>query len=567
MKKIKRLFIAAIVFMAVIVPVKALALEFTEVKDEKEFVAAVDEGKNVKIAADFEITENVVIDKKMTIDLNGHTITFAYQKYIKLVGGNLEITGKGTMLEVEPYFAPVIIKGSENKDDTDYSTLTVGKDVTLKGWSGIFIDQIGGTNKIKDSYGVTVNVYGTAVGLVDSDGSNGSGIYVNGNIKHKENCPIVNIYKGANISAKGFGIYAAGYSKYNITGATIEGVEGGIGIKSGVFNIKDTKVIGTGNKADGSFNNNGINSTGSAIQIESNNGYAGGINITIDGGSFESKESYAIYHYLAKKNETEVVNNSLESLVINGGTFTGDVKLVDNDKVTVTKGTFTSSSIKDFVKDPYKVVKGDGVYEVVDKDGGVVVAPVKVVVSDTINKEIAKEITDANLDNTNSGLLEAVDTSKLQGVSDDLLVEYEINSELKSYDEKNKVLTFDIKPYYTVGGVTVGVIPNSAINGTIKIKLPIPSSIKDTHVKVVHKSGDLLIDEKKYEIKTEDGQKYVLIETNSFSTFELNFYTPQATNVNNPDTQDNILSFALIATLSVGVLGTVLYISKRKKEA
>lgn len=567
MKKFKRLFIAAIVLMAVIVPVKAMALEFTDVKDEKEFVTAMTEGKNVKLADNLEITDDIVVAKKVVIDLNGHDVKFAYKKCIKLIGGNLEITGKGTMYEVEPYFAPVLIKGSENKSDTNYSTLTVGKDVTLKGWSGIFIDQIGGVNSIKNSYGITVNVYGNVVGLVDADGITGSGIYVNGNIQHKENCPVVNVYSGAKINAKGFGIYAAGYSKYNIIGATIEGVEGGIGVKSGVFNIKDTKIIGTGKKSDGSYNNDGINPTGSAIQIESNNGYAGGINITIESGSVESKESYSVYHYLAKKNDSDTVVNSLENLTINGGTFTGDVKLETNDKVTITKGTFTDADIKDFVKSPYKVVNAGGIYEVVDKDGGVVVAPIKVVVSDTINKEIANEIKNSNLDNTNSGLLEAVDTSKLQGISDDLLLEYEISSELKSYDEKNKVLTFDIKPYYSVAGELIGVIPNSAIDGTIKIKLPVPSNIKDTHVKVVHKSGNLLIDEKKYEIKKEGNQKYIIIETNSFSTFELNFYTPQNNKVNNPDTGDSILGIALVAALSVSAIGVVLYMNKSKKEA
>ena len=72
----------------------------------------------------------------------------------------------------------------------------------------------------------------------------------------------------------------------------------------------------------------------------------------------------------------------------------------------------------------------------------------------------------------------------------------------------------------------------------VKIKLPVLNDITDTHVKVIHKSGDTIVDTKEYEIKEENGQQYVEIETESFSTFELNFYTP--TIVNNPQTLDNL---------------------------
>ena len=75
------------------------------------------------------------------------------------------------------------------------------------------------------------------------------------------------------------------------------------------------------------------------------------------------------------------------------------------------------------------------------------------------------------------------------------------------------------------------------INAKVKVNLPVPTSVKDTYVKVLHKFSDKLVDEKSYEIKTtEDGKKYITIETDSFSTFELSFYTPSEVKI--PTTTD-----------------------------
>ena len=56
-------------------------------------------------------------------------------------------------------------------------------------------------------------------------------------------------------------------------------------------------------------------------------------------------------------------------------------------------------------------------------------------------------------------------------------------------------------------------------------------------------------------------EKYVEIETESFSTFELNFYTP--TVIKNPQTLDN-LTIYLIAVLvsSIMFIAIVMYLKK-----
>ena len=106
-----------------------------------------------------------------------------------------------------------MLYGSVNKTDVNYSTVTVGKDVTLEGWAPVFIDKIKGEDGLFYGYGITANIYGTLNGIPDSSGDKGHGIYINGDIKHKENYPVINVYSGAKVTTPGDGIYAAGYRR------------------------------------------------------------------------------------------------------------------------------------------------------------------------------------------------------------------------------------------------------------------------------------------------------------------------------------------------------------------
>lgn len=200
-----------------------------------------------------------------------------------------------------------MLKGSDYPNKENYSTVSVGKDVTLEGWSGIFVSHNNSTG-----YGILVNMNGTINAVDDTSGGPGAGIYVNGNIQHETNSPIINLTNTTKIASTGNGIYAAGYATYNIDGAYIEGTESGLGIKSGVFNIKNGTIIGTGeDKTPTSGNNNGINASGTAIQIESNQGYKGNIELYIHNGKIESKKSYTIYEYTVNNSNTQVKNINL----------------------------------------------------------------------------------------------------------------------------------------------------------------------------------------------------------------------------------------------------------------
>lgn len=637
--KIKKVFLAILLGLAIL-PASVLA-DVVDVKNESEFKEAILNGNDIKLADNIKITDNIIVDKKIVLDMNEKEITVAYKKFILVMGGDLKVTGTGTLVEEEPYYSPIMLKGSENKSDTNYSTLTIDKDVTVKGWSGAFINQISDSKKF--GYGITLNVYGKLVSMVDSTGDKGHGIYVHGNIKDKENCPVINVYKGASITTEGDAIYAAGYAKWNVEGATFYGGDAGFAIKSGVFNIKDTKIKTDGDAKKPIYNNNGIESDGSAFQIESNNSYAGGINITITGGEYESVNNHVIEHYIARKTETEVVESKLESLVVNGGTFKGTIDLMKSDELLINKGTFTDKigeyvpenyevvsnsdktySVKNifinevqnattkvlvdgkytnsalegetitlentledgfYVKSAsYKIVGSDTEYRILgnsfimpkgaititldilkyeNKEDKAVLLPITPSIDESVDSEIKKELTDATLDNSKTGLLEAIDFDKLE-IENANLVEVKLNTTLKSYDEDTKTLIYDIKPTYYVDNDEVGTIPNSAINGKIKIKLPIMSSITDTHVKVIHKSGDTVIDTKNLEIKKDGDQKYVEIETESFSTFELSFYTPTTEVIENPKTLNTLTISIILLIVSSVSFTAISYVFKKR---
>lgn len=567
MKNLKRIVLTLVMAFAIILPSIVFA-ETKEVKTEEELKAVLATGGEAKVTENFEVTKDLYLvdGKKVTIDLNNHDILFKNQTSINIDGGTLDLTGKGSMKNDITNFSPIYIKGSKNKEDVNYSNVTVGKDVHLKGHMAIIVVYPDNDNKYV-SYGVNVNVYGTLEGDLNKNGVEGSSIQINGNIRNTENCPVFNIYSSAKLIGNTDGIYGAGYAIWNIDGATIEGVTSGIATKSGIWNIKNAKITATGEKKDSIGQGEGIKGTGSAIQIESHPSFYGHVEMTIDGGEYSSLHNAVIQHYLA---DSATEGALAKAIVIKGGTFYGALDMMKSDEIEVSGGTFTDSTVNAYINEGLKVVKDGSMYTVVDANKGelVVTAP-EVKVSDKVDEKVAKELTDAKLTDTVTGLKEAIDSSKIEGV-ENTLVEVKISSEIKSYDKEKGVLVLDIKPYYTVNQESK-VIPNEAINGKVKIKVAVPNEITFTHAKVVHKNGETVIDTKEYEIKEENGQKYIEIETESFSTFELSFYTPEKTEtkgntdkVENPNTVDGILVYTSVTLMSLALLGAAALVLKKK---
>lgn len=640
MKNLKKLLFTFIISVLVLVPVITNA-ETINVKTMEELLNAV-KGNNT-VVLDDNITLNKALEingNNVVLDLNGKTITIT-EKYIDLIKGSLEITGKGTIKDtrvLEATGSTIYVEGSTNKSDTGYSTLYVGKDITIDTtqW-GLSV-----WDTSAKAYGVTVNFDGTIV----STGSKAGGITIQGNIKNDGtaiNVPVINLSKATKITATGsdgFPLYGAGAGQWNVVGATCEGINGALGVKSGRFNIDNATLKATGKPGVAEGYGNGINGVGAAIQIESNNTYFGKIELLITQNSqIISEKGNSIYHYSA---QTGV--NNLNELRIHDGNFVGDIVFQENDKVYVKGGTFQTDSIGNYVENGYKLIKlsetkytvsninyidvegasatvtvdgketkyasieagikvkvnakadtGYYVKEIIvkdskdnkititnneftmpegavtisldtarclDKDANIVEVAKDIIVSDKVNGDKAKEILDIKLDNRNSGLVKSINKEKLQLADTTTIIEVNFNTKLVEYDEKTNKVVYEIKPMYSINGIDYTEIPNEALNGgKIRINLPIPSSVKDTHAKVKHINNDKVIDEKEYEIKkTEDGKKYITIETTSFSTFEISYFT--AKNLN-PQTGDNVMTYVIMLLGSMLTIGTVVLLKKR----
>lgn len=640
MKNLKKLLFTFIISVLVLVPVITNA-ETINVKTMEELLNAV-KGNNT-VVLDDNITLNKALEingNNVVLDLNGKTITIT-EKYIDLIKGSLEITGKGTIKDtrvLEATGSTMYVEGSTNKSDAGYSTLYVGKDITIDTtqW-GLSV-----WDTSAKAYGVTVNFDGTIV----STGSKAGGITIQGNIKNDGtaiNVPVINLSKTTKITATGsdgFPLYGAGAGQWNVVGATCEGINGALGVKSGRFNIDNATLKATGKPGVAEGYGNGINGVGAAIQIESNNIYFGKIELVITQNSqIISEKGNSIYHYSA---QTGV--NNLNELRIHDGSFVGDIVFQENDKVYVKGGTFQTDSIGNYVENGYKLIKlletkytvsninyidvegasatvtvdgketkyasieagikvkvnaksdtGYYVKEIIvkdskdnkitvtnneftmpegavtisldtarclDKDANIVEVAKDITVSDKVNGDKAKEILDIKLDNRNSGLVKSINKEKLQLTDTTTIIEVNFNTKLVEYDEKTNKVVYEIKPMYSINGIDYTEIPNEALNGgKIRINLPIPSSVKDTHAKVKHINNDKVIDEKEYEIKKiEDGKKYITIETTSFSTFEISYFT--AKNLN-PQTGDNVMTYVIMLLGSMLTIGTVVLLKKR----
>lgn len=640
MKNLKKLLFTFITSVLVLVPVITNA-ETINVKTMEELLNAV-KGNNT-VVLDDNITLNKALEingNNVVLDLNGKTITIT-EKYIDLIKGSLEITGKGTIKDtrvLEATGSTMYVEGSTNKSDAGYSTLYVGKDITIDTtqW-GLSV-----WDTSAKAYGVTVNFDGTIV----STGSKAGGITIQGNIKNDGtaiNVPVINLSKTTKITATGsdgFPLYGAGAGQWNVLEATCEGINGALGVKSGRFNIVNATLKATGKPGVVEGYGNGINGVGAAIQIESNNTYFGKIELLITQNSqIISEKGNSIYHYSA---QTGV--NNLNELRIHDGSFVGDIVFQENDKVYVKGGTFQTDSIGNYVENGYKLIKlsetkytvsninyidvegasatvtvdgketkyasieagikvkvnakadtGYYVKEIIvkdskdnkititnneftmpegavtisldiarclDKDVNIVEVAKDITVSDKVNGDKAKEILDIKLDNRNSGLVKSINKEKLQLIDTTTIIEVNFNTKLVEYDEKTNKVVYEIKPMYSINGIDYTEIPNEALNGgKIRINLPIPSSVKDTHAKVKHINNDKVIDEKEYEIKkTEDGKKYITIETTSFSTFEISYFT--AKNLN-PQTGDNVMTYVIMLLGSMLTIGTVVLLKKR----
>ena len=527
MKKISLFIFALISMFAFTFGVSAL-----DVSNEQEFIDALKSGGDIKLTDNIEVTKEIILDTKVTLDLNGKEVAFAENASINIIGGNLSITGTGTLYEKVPDYSPIRLKGSENAADTNYSTLTVGTNVTLKGWAGIMIRQLKDDKPY--AYGVTVNLYGVATGVNDKKGDPGAGIYVNGNIIHNENAPVINIYKSAKITGTGLGIYAAGFATWNIEdGASIEG-KTGIEIRAGILNVNGGTIKGTAIPTETTPNGNGSTTEGAGIAVVQHT-TKNTIKVTVTKGLIEG---YTAFY----QNNTEKLDEASVAkikLAINGGTFNainGGKNAVYSENKTkfVTKGTFNAEVDKAYLAETTTLEQSGNNY---------VVKPNVEVESDGVKFE-----SDDAFSNEYTLVVTPKSEEEVKDVTTKLTEAYKNNTKVKGL---KLISLHDISMY-----LDNEVVPME--NGKYTISIPVAENLRNfKNYKVIYVNEDGEIQET-IDAKLVNGK--VVFTTTHLSTYGVIGYNNPTTN---PETSDNIVTYAVILCASIFALGSAVTLRKR----
>ena len=289
-------------------------------------IDAAEDGDTITLLSNMSVSGAYTkVDKSLTIDFDGHTMTSDDGGFDLYGGttGDATLTLQNGTLETNKW--SVWVQTGAN--------LVVAKDMALNATS---TDSNKGGITVQNN-GSIVTVYGkvTAAG-----GATISGI---GNAS--DGGVTINIEDGAeitNTNSDGLGIYYPNTSELNINGGTISGATG-VYVKSGTVNVTGGQIFGTGAKIDYEYRSDGATATGNALVID-RCGYPGGDPVAnITGGTFTSTNNSAVGSY-AGGTVTEPATN-----FISGGSF--------------------SSDPSDYVTGDYKAVQGeDGLYSVTMKD-------------------------------------------------------------------------------------------------------------------------------------------------------------------------------------------------------
>ena len=294
---------------------------------------------------------NVSSGRKLTLDLNGHTLSLLSSSkgyhYILLNKGTLAITNSdttrlGTLVSANTETAAIVVKGSTSATVTDYSVLSIGENVLVKGTSAVLIDR--NSSSSAKNYGTKVSIAGALEGIDDAAGNPGSALYLNGNIVATTDAiPEVTLTSTARVSSSGVGIYAAGYAKWTVAdGAQISGALSGIEIRAGQLTVNGGTIASTASSYSVEPNGSGTTTVGAGIAV-AQHGTNLPLKVTITGGKISGFVALSEANPNPQGNEDEAINQV--ALDIRGGTFVAQSAAVVTEDCTgfVSGGNFSNA--------------------------------------------------------------------------------------------------------------------------------------------------------------------------------------------------------------------------------
>ena len=162
----KRKMFVIVAMVAMIFSLSVVSAKEVEVNDAATLLAAfknAESGDVVKLIDNITYTlpDRVLVSTNVTLNMNNHNIDFDGTKVrsFTVQDGSLNIIGKGTISH--PKHNALNVWGTTDKTKVNYSTLKVGKDVTVNGLYGIAVIYAPGNEKnLESGYGVNVEFAG-----------------------------------------------------------------------------------------------------------------------------------------------------------------------------------------------------------------------------------------------------------------------------------------------------------------------------------------------------------------------------------------------------------------------
>ena len=312
-------------------------------------IEAANDGDTVKLLR--STTGNGTIElsdgRSITLDMNGCDVGFDLDSRIIIYHGKLNITGSGTLYEEQPNYAPVMMYGS-GENVADYSVVTIGPGVTLRGWAGLFIDPH--SKHESQAYGIVANVHGTLKSERDIYNAGGHALYINGTITSNDGHVPRFILDGATlITEYGNGMYLAGYAETEIKDSTItSNSEGstGIEIRAGRLKISgDTEITGGSGEFTVVPNGNGSTTGNVALAIVQHTTKLPLV-VEVEDGTFTG--GAALFEQNAQNNDAEAIAKI--SVEVTGGEYRGQVYSENMDSF-IYSGNFSASVDRDYLAD------------------------------------------------------------------------------------------------------------------------------------------------------------------------------------------------------------------------
>ena len=361
-KRFLSILMAAAMVLSLL-PASALAAEGATVTvatgdDLVSAITGAEDGATITLSGDVTVSTPIVINKSLTLDLNGHTLIYSG-------------SGKNAIAVQENDGITFAMRNG---------TLKVTDTTSNAQHAGVVVDW---------ASGVTVDLDGVNIEMSGADNfASYYGVAVNGS---SENGSLHVDLNGCTITGAGIGVYFPPVSdSLTIENSTISAWTAVV-VKGGNVTISNSNLTGTEQEYDSSYyqsanyNNSGANTAGEALYLEGN--YDRNVNIVLNGGTYTSEGNYAI--------RAQFLNSKYDhNIEIKNGIFTGKQGVIyeghssntvcntsypndaENAKaaISITGGTF-SSDVSEYVTEGYTTATIDD-QTIVVTDGASPVATV-----------------------------------------------------------------------------------------------------------------------------------------------------------------------------------------------